>query len=203
MSGVQRLIVGLWVLPLVLWVSPTPAFAHAEFLGSAPASGSHLSSMPGKITLRFGENLSDLSGANAIVVMGPGGEEISQGEVSIMDTSAARDLKATSKAGTYHVAYRVLSADGHPVSGELDFFLDEPGVPTPLAGPASSLASPASSLASPASSLASPASSRAEQGQKSFLSVHKKQLLLIAMVLFTLTSWFLFEVRARKRRILG
>jgi len=189
MRSVQRLLVGLWVLPLVLWISPAPATAQAEFLDSTPASGSHLSSVPDKITLRFGEHLSDLSGANAIVVTGPGGEEISQGEISIIDASVTRALKGTSEAGTYHVAYRVLSADGHPVSGEFDFSLDEPGVPTPLA--------------SPVSSLASPASSRAEQGQKSFLSVHKKQLLLIALVLLTLTSWFLFEARARKRRILG
>ena len=189
MRSVQRLLVGLWVLPLVLWVSPTPAFAHAEFLDSTPAPGSHLSSVPGKITLRFGEHLSDLSGANAIVVTGPGGEEVSQGEITIIAASVTSALKATSETGTYHVAYRVLSADGHPVSGEFDFFLDEPGVPTPLA--------------SPAGSLASPASSSAEQGQRSFLSVHKKQLLLIALVLFTLIFWFVFEARARKRRILG
>ena len=189
MRGVQRLLVGLWVLALALWISPGPATAHAEMLDSTPAPGSHLSSVPGKIILRFGEHLSDLSGANAILVTGPGGEEISQGEISIIDASVTRALKGTSEAGTYHVAYRVLSADGHPVSGEFDFFLDEPGVPTPLA--------------SPATSLASPASSSAGQDQKSFLSVHKKQLLLIALVLFTLMGWFVFEARVRKRRILG
>jgi hypothetical protein len=52
-------------------------------------------------------------------------------------TAPVREL---GPAGVYTIAYRIISADGHPVSGTLTFTLTTAGDGTPAAPPADSAA---------------------------------------------------------------
>ena len=65
-------------------------------------------------------------------------------------------------AGTYQVAYRVVSADGHPVTGAITFTITGGAPPTPTAAPtAATAASAAGTSASPTAASASPTATSA------------------------------------------
>ncbi len=105
---------GLWLL----LTSGNPAAAHSELATSTPADGASLSSPPANVSFTFNESIMDAglqvvaSGANgplpldAPMVAGP--------TVTVAWPSDAPD-------GTYQVAYRVVSADGHPIDGSIRF----------------------------------------------------------------------------------
>ena len=164
---------------MIFLLTPLPAHAHAELISSTPAASSHLSILPTKIVLLFGEDLSDLAGASAVIVSDPSGEEISNGPSEVSASSLTRELNSSTAVGTYHVDFRVLSEDGHPVAGQFDFFLHKPEVIQPSKGVVNSDELPA---------------------QKSFLAVHTKHLSIVLLVLFATGLWALAEARARHRR---
>ena len=176
---VRNLIASLGVVAMIFLLTPLPAHAHAELISSTPAASSHLSILPTKIVLLFGEDLSDLAGANAVIVTDPSGVEISKGQSKVSGSSLTRELNSSTAVGTYHVDFRVLSEDGHPVAGQFDFFLHKPEVIQPSKGVVNSDELPA---------------------QKSFLAVHTKHLSIVLLVLCTTGSWALAEARARRQR---
>lgn len=179
MKCVRNLIASLGVVAMIFLLTPPPAHAHAELISSTPAASSHLSILPTKIVLLFGGNLSDLDGASAVIVTDPSGEEISNGPSEVSASSLTRELNSSKAVGAYHVDFRVLSEDGHPVAGKFDFFLHDPEVNQPAKGAADSDKFPA---------------------QKSFLAVHTKQMIIVFLVLFTIGTWVFVEARARRRR---
>ena len=176
---VRILIASPGVVAMIFLLTPLPAHAHAELISSTPAASSHLSILPTKIVLLFGEDLSDLAGASAVIVSDPSGEEISNGPSEVSASSLTRELNSSTAVGAYHVDFRVLSKDGHPVAGQFDFFLHEPDIIQPSKGVANSDELPA---------------------QKSFIAVHTKQLLIVLLVLLTVGIWALVEARARRQR---
>ena len=72
------------------------------------------------------------------------GTEVAAGDPQVLGATVETPLAANGPAGSYTISYRVVSADGHPVSGELTF-----EVTTGSAGAASGSAA-GSSDASPA-----------------------------------------------------
>ncbi len=164
---------------MIFLLTPLQAHAHAELIASTPAISSQLSILPTKIVLLFGEDLSDLAGANAVIVTDPSGVEISKGQSKVSGSSLTRELNSSKAVGTYRVDFRVLSEDGHPVAGQFDFFLHKPEVIQPSKGVVNSDDLPA---------------------QKSFFAVHIKHLSIVLLVLLTLGIWALVESRARRRR---
>lgn len=164
---------------MIFFLTPLEAHAHAELIGSTPAASSHLSILPTKIVLLFGEDLSDLAGANVVIVTDPSGVEISNGQSKVSASSLTRELNSSTAAGAYHVDFRVLSEDGHPIAGQFDFFLvGTEDVDT-------------STLVVNSGNL---------PAQKNFFAVHTKHLSVVLLVLLTLGIWFLMESRARRRR---
>jgi hypothetical protein len=61
----------------------------------------------------------------ALVVTGPSGTRVEQGRVQVLDNTASVRVHLMA-AGRYTVAFRVVSADGHPVSAQTSFRF-EPG----------------------------------------------------------------------------
>jgi hypothetical protein len=55
-----------------------------------------------------------------VVVTGPSGQ-VQQGQPRLIDNTITEDLQPGAPAGAYAVAWRVTSADGHPVSGTFSF----------------------------------------------------------------------------------
>ncbi len=115
---------------LTVLVGAPPAAAHNVLISSTPADGDRLDTPPGEVTLTFDQPVQD-AGTNEIAVTGPDGEAWAEGTVTIDGAEATAPLRPLGPAGEYVIGFRVLSADGHPVTDEIRFTLTEPG---PAAG---------------------------------------------------------------------
>jgi methionine-rich copper-binding protein CopC len=109
---------------------PTPALAHNVLISSDPANGSSVAAGPQKVSLTFDQYVQGAD-VNQIAVTGPGGGQWAEGPISVVNNVISAPLRPLGPAGKYTIGYRVLSADGHPVTGELTFTLTAPGTGTP------------------------------------------------------------------------
>ena len=95
----------------------TPASAHAHLVRVVPGDGATVTTAPGRVRLVFDENVRTPA---AVVVTGPSGTRVDQGSVHVLDNTASVRVHVMA-AGRYTVAFRVVSADGHPVSAQTSF----------------------------------------------------------------------------------
>ena len=135
------------------------AAAHTELIGSDSADGATLEQAPSSITLTFNEPVQDFEPVLAIT--GPDGQPYPAG-VPVVDSATLRgDVQALGPAGTYTVAYRVVSDDGHPVTGQLQFQLAVPAIPQSTAdaepGTGTGVVPPAATAATAPAGPAAPA----------------------------------------------
>jgi len=95
-----------------------PASAHATLTGSDPKDGATVQRLPDQVELEFSEEI----GSPAFVeVKADDGTNVGSGDPEVLGATVTQPLASDGPAGTYTVAYRVVSADGHPISGELTF----------------------------------------------------------------------------------
>lgn len=107
-----------------------PAFAHDELVSSDPASGSTVDALPAALTLTFsGDLLSDAS-TTVIQVTDASGASLADGAPSVSGNVVTQPL-AGPASGSIAVAWRVVSSDGHPISGEFAFTANAAPVATP------------------------------------------------------------------------
>jgi len=66
-------------------------------------------------------------GLNTISVRGPDNTSWRTGAVDVESNIVSASLDELGPAGAYEVTYRIVSADGHPVSGEVPFTLSKAG----------------------------------------------------------------------------
>jgi copper resistance protein C len=102
-----------------LTIPVTSAFAHADLTSTNPADGSELSTAPVSVDLTFSESLlpdtveiavtTESRGLIGNTVFSTNGETVTV----VWDQNLPGD--------TYQVAYRVVSNDGHPVTGAITF----------------------------------------------------------------------------------
>lgn len=108
-------------LALALVAAPA-AEAHSVLVSSTPASGETLDTLPEALSVSFNETL--LAGAGdaafALRLVGPDGLYYGDGCLSIIDNTMST-VAAIGPAGDYTVEWQVVSADGHPVAGEIPF----------------------------------------------------------------------------------
>jgi copper resistance protein C len=119
----------------------SPAYAHTELSNAIPAEGSRLGTTPGTIQLTFTEPV-NAELAN-VVVRGPDGQLLSDGPVRQSATGLMQPLVPSAKAGEVKVSYRVISLDGHPVSGTITFRVLRGDPNAQPAEPAQAASSPA------------------------------------------------------------
>ncbi|MEU6220477.1 copper resistance protein CopC [Streptomyces sp. NPDC047022] len=106
------------------------ASAHAALKGTDPVDGSVLKSAPKAVTLTFSESVGLLD--DSIRVFDPGNRRVHTGKQEHAEgrsDTASVTLPALAR-GTYIVAWRVVSADSHPVSGALTFSVGKPSATT-------------------------------------------------------------------------
>ncbi|MFF3432257.1 copper resistance CopC/CopD family protein [Streptomyces sp. NPDC002602] len=104
-----------------------PASAHAALSGADPADGAVLKAAPKQVTLTFTESVS-LSD-DAVRVLSPDNERVNPRPPQPVDgkgNTARVELSGKLIEGTYTVAWRVVSADGHPISGAFVFSIGKP-----------------------------------------------------------------------------
>jgi methionine-rich copper-binding protein CopC len=103
---------------VILLVGAGPAAAHASLLRSDPADGSSRRSEPTAITLTFNENVATPA---YVVVTAPNGAKVAVGKVHAVDRDVTAGVTPAGQRGTYTVAYRVVSADGHPIEDTIRY----------------------------------------------------------------------------------
>lgn len=112
---------GLGVLAgLLLASAAAPAFAHDELLGTDPAIDSVQETLPPELELTFSGVLLTGDGATEVVVTDAAGNDLTEGDPVLDGVRVTQALSGTA-SGEVHVAWRVVSSDGHPISGEYSF----------------------------------------------------------------------------------
>lgn len=107
----------------LVWAGP--AQAHSELISSTPGDRDELYEPPTQVVLEFNETIQDIG--NEIVITGPDGSDIAEGDPQIQDRTVTQALVAPTSTGPldiggdYTVTWRVVSADGHPISGAFTF----------------------------------------------------------------------------------
>ena len=119
---------------VALMLGAAPAIAHTRLESSNPADGASVSAAPGQVTLAFNQEMkADFS---TITVIGPDGATWQTGLVSSGGKSVSTQVRPLGPVGRYDIGYRVLSEDGHPVTGKLAFTLTAPGPGASATAPA-------------------------------------------------------------------
>ena len=109
--GVLTLVAGLALGMLIGHAAP--ASAHSELVESTPAAGSTLKQAPTEVELVFGEGVQEQGGS---IVVSLQDTIVSQANTfAAQDNMASIQLQGADQPGTYRVAFRVVSADGHTV----------------------------------------------------------------------------------------
>ncbi len=125
------LIAGLLAGALAL-VGTGTAMAHNVLVSSDPKDGQQLEAGPAEITLTFDQPVQAGDKFNTITVKGPDDSRWEQdGEPTVKNNSVTFKVRPLGPAAEYQIGYRVLSADGHPVSGNLKFSTTKAGNGTP------------------------------------------------------------------------
>src|ERR1035438_8020799 len=116
-------------LGLVCVLASAPAaFAHAQLLGTSPASGATVAVQPMEVIFEFNQAVGGTLGA--VRVYDAQGNEVDDLNVSHPDGNehwTGVGLKAHLPDGTYTGTYRVISADTHIVYGGLVFNIGHAG----------------------------------------------------------------------------
>jgi methionine-rich copper-binding protein CopC len=124
-------VVILTLLPFAL--DAGQAQAHDKLVSTQPAGDSSITTGPPEIRLTFDKPVQ--TGFTEVEVTGPGSTYWAAGPPSVNGDTVTAPLRPLGPAGRYTIQYRIVSADGHPVSGQAGFTLAEAGSGAPAAGP--------------------------------------------------------------------
>lgn len=130
-------------------VTALPASAHDQLISTSPSNGATVSTLPAQVTLTFGEVVLDTDGGTQVKVTDATGKTINAGPTVVQDNVVTQRV-AGAAAGKVTVLWRVISEDGHPVSGSFAFTVRNgttaAAVPTsrpsPTSAPAASSSAP-------------------------------------------------------------
>ncbi len=114
-----RLLAAPLLALLAVLLVATPARAHDVLVASDPKDGAVLGAMPAAVTLTFNQVVRrDYA---RIAVTGPDGAHYEQGEVRVDGPRVSIGVRTGTPAGAYAIGYRIVSNDGHPVTGTVKF----------------------------------------------------------------------------------
>lgn len=162
--------------------APSPAAAHDVLIGTAPKARSTVTASRSTVKLTFNDAV-QTSFAEVVVTDGAG-DKLSLGKPNVVDDTVTQRIQPFRDAGDYRVSWRIVSADGHPVSGTFTFTVSKSAVST---------ASPAESTP------ASPAATEQAGGtqKQSFLQRHAVHLLIGLVIVVVGGGIMMWERRRR------
>lgn len=112
-------LVALFLWPLCIILPGGAASAHSELVSSSPSTGEALSAAPTEVVLTFSEEVNkDLS---RIQVTDGEGIEMTDGDPVVDGPTVTQSLLPEVHPGSYSITYKVVSADGHPISAVIPF----------------------------------------------------------------------------------
>lgn len=97
------------------------ASAHAQLAQATPGPGVVVTTAPPRLSLTFDDNLIPQAGSNLVQVTDVSGKHFESAS-NLSGATLSTNLKKLTHFGAFKVAYRVLSADGHPVSASYTFY---------------------------------------------------------------------------------
>jgi len=96
-----------------------PASAHADLVSTDPVDGSVLQSAPESITLSFNSQI--LDGMAELAVTNSAGVLVTGVIAESAQTTATALWPVDLPGDSYKIAYRIVSEDGHPITGSFSF----------------------------------------------------------------------------------
>lgn len=108
---------------MALFALPS-ASAHSDLISSNPVTGANLEQIPESFSLTFNEDLISIEGESVNTLTLQGADGTSYALLSPTVVGAVLSAKASPgeyPAGSYLFSYRVVSGDGHPITGEITF----------------------------------------------------------------------------------
>lgn len=112
------------------------AQAHAQLIGSDPRDGADLAAAPAFIRLTFSESLVD--GAVAVVAVDSTGAAVTLPDPRVDGPVVEVTWPPSAVGDTFTISYRVVSVDGHPITGQIGFSVAAPPSPSPTSSPTAS-----------------------------------------------------------------
>ncbi|MCG5436937.1 copper resistance CopC family protein [Micromonospora foliorum] len=170
----------LAVLVAVL-IPGSPAWAHNSLRTATPAQDATLPNAPTEVTLEFTQRLDPTF--TTIVLTDAAKRKLPTGEPVVTGATSAVRVTDPLPNGTYTVAYRVVSVDGHPVQGSYPFTVADP-------------TSSAAPVAAVSSSAPAPSAAAVESGSGPSAGV---LVLGAALAFLVLTTAGLLRRRAARR----
>jgi methionine-rich copper-binding protein CopC len=113
----------------VIAISAIPANAHTSLELSTPSDGQSIEFIPAELSASFDEELIEIEGemVNTLELESADGTKYVLSSATIAgSTVSANTRDGEYPAGDYLLKYRVVSADGHPISGEIAFSTQSP-----------------------------------------------------------------------------
>ncbi len=142
-SVMRRLVVVTAAAAAVVLVAAPAAQAHDSLLASTPTAGEGLTTLPAEVRLTFGAE--PRAQFAAVQVTGPDGRRYDAGAPTVDEVTLVQPLATGGPAGAYTVDWRVVSGDGHAISGQFGFLTTQgsaTATPTPAATPTASTPPP-------------------------------------------------------------
>ena len=141
----KRIITVLAVAAVWLLLGIVPAQAHSELVSSTPTADSVLDTPPQNVELVFNQKVQNTF--VTVTVVGTDGQQWGNSTPVVAGERLTAGIEARIPPGVYTVGYRVVSEDGHPITGSYPFTVSAaPGPADAEPGPAeAAAATPASS----------------------------------------------------------
>ncbi|GAA3259276.1 copper resistance CopC family protein [Nonomuraea helvata] len=117
----RRLLTILLLAFATAWLAAPAAQAHNVLVSSDPKDGATLSAAPSTVTLVFDQAVRQ--GYAQVGVTGADGSSWADGSAVVAAERVSVRVKPLPAGGSYVVGYRILSSDGHPVTGKITFTL--------------------------------------------------------------------------------
>ena len=107
--------------------SAQPASAHADLVSTSPIDGAVLDAAPESLVLNF--NSLVLDGMAEVAVSDSAGGLVTGVVAQTAETEVVVSWPGDLPGDTYNVAFRIVSEDGHPVTGSFTFSYPETSMP--------------------------------------------------------------------------
>jgi LPXTG-motif cell wall-anchored protein len=123
MKKMRALLLLVLSIPLIT-TSALPAHAHTSLELSTPSDSQSIEFLPNELSASFDEDLIEIEGevVNILELQSAEGTKYVLSAATIAGpTVSAKVGDGDYPAGDYLLKYRVVSADGHPVTGEIKF----------------------------------------------------------------------------------
>ena len=112
----------LLVAAMSVFAFAPAASAHDQLVSSNPEDGAELDQQPKWLEMNFSGDIQEVGSEVKVIV---DGKDVSAGELTVEGKKLSVALPDDLKPGDYEVTWRVVSQDGHPISGDYAFTIKD------------------------------------------------------------------------------